>query len=42
VAAQIGLRLGSRVSANVREGAERLAGLALVGLALLLTVEKVV
>jgi putative Mn2+ efflux pump MntP len=41
VAAQIGLRLGGRVSENVREGAERLAGLALLGLAVLLAVEKV-
>lgn len=40
-AAQIGLRLGGRVSERVREGAERLAGVALVGLAVLLTVEKV-
>ena len=40
-AAQIGLRLGSRVSENVREGAERLAGLALIGLAILLAAEKV-
>jgi putative Mn2+ efflux pump MntP len=41
VAAQIGLRLGGRVSKHAREGAERLAGLALVGLAVLLAVEKV-
>jgi putative Mn2+ efflux pump MntP len=37
---QIGLRLGSRISESLREGAERLAGLVLLGLALLLAVEQ--
>ena len=37
--AQLGLRLGSRVGEGVREGAERLAGVALLGLAVLLLVE---
>ena len=36
---QIGLRLGSRISESMRERAERLAGLVLLGLAVLLTVE---
>jgi putative Mn2+ efflux pump MntP len=40
-AAQIGLRLGTRLSERYREGAEQLAGLALIGLAALLLVEKV-
>jgi putative Mn2+ efflux pump MntP len=38
--AQLGLRLGSRLSEAFRERAERLAGLALLGLAVLLVVEK--
>lgn len=38
--AQIGLRLGARLNETLRERAEQLAGLALVGLALLLAVEK--
>jgi len=38
--AQIGLRLGARLNETLRERAEQLAGLALVGLALLLVVEK--
>jgi manganese efflux pump family protein len=38
--AQIGLRLGARLSETLRERAEQLAGLALVGLAILLVVEK--
>lgn len=37
---QLGLRLGGRLSARLREGAERLAGVALAGLALALLVEK--
>ncbi|MBV8257931.1 MAG: manganese efflux pump [Actinobacteria bacterium] len=37
---QLGLALGRRVGAEVQEGAERLAGLALLGLALLLVLEK--
>lgn len=40
VVAQVGLRLGSRLSERYREGAERLAGAALIGLAILLLVEK--
>ena len=39
--AQIGLRFGARLSETLRERAEQLAGLALVGLAVLLAVEKV-
>jgi putative Mn2+ efflux pump MntP len=37
VAAQLGLRLGARLGERIREGSERLAGVALVvlGLALL-------
>lgn len=38
--AQIGLRLGARLNETLRERAEQLAGLALLGLALLLVVEK--
>ena len=38
--AQIGLRLGARLSERSREAAERLAGAALIGLAVLLLVEK--
>jgi putative Mn2+ efflux pump MntP len=38
--AQIGLRLGARLKQSLRERAEQLAGLALVGLALLLAAEK--
>jgi putative Mn2+ efflux pump MntP len=40
VLAQLGLRLGTRVSENARETAERLAAIALIGLAALLTVER--
>ena len=40
VVAQLGLRLGSRLGQRVREGTERLAGLALLGLGILLLVEK--
>jgi len=40
VLAQLGLRLGGRLGARTREGAERLAGLALGGLALGLLIEK--
>jgi manganese efflux pump family protein len=42
VLAQLGLRLGSRLSARLREGAERVAGIALAGLAVVLLVEKLV
>jgi manganese efflux pump family protein len=38
--AQIGLRLGARLNETLRERAEQLAGLALLGLAFLLVVEK--
>ena len=38
--AQIGLRLGSHLNETLRERAEQLAGLALLGLAVLLGVEK--
>ena len=41
VAAQVGLRIGARLGERVREGAERLAGIALVGLAVVLAVERV-
>jgi manganese efflux pump family protein len=40
LAAQIGLRVGSRISAAGREAAERLAAAALLGLALFLLVDK--
>jgi putative Mn2+ efflux pump MntP len=39
--AQIGMRLGAQLNESLREHAEQLAGLALIGLAVLLTVEKV-
>jgi putative Mn2+ efflux pump MntP len=41
IVAQLGLRLGARLSEALRERAEQLAGLALIGLALLLAIEKV-
>jgi putative Mn2+ efflux pump MntP len=37
---QLGLRVGARLNETVREGTERIAGLALIGLALLLLVEQ--
>jgi manganese efflux pump family protein len=40
IVAQVGLRLGSRLSGRVREGAERLAGAALTGLGIVLLTEK--
>jgi putative Mn2+ efflux pump MntP len=40
VVAQLGLRLGARLSVTLREGAERLAGVALTALALVLLGEK--
>jgi len=40
IVAQLGLRLGSRLSGRVREGAERLAGGALTALAIVLLTEK--
>jgi putative Mn2+ efflux pump MntP len=39
---QLGLRLGNRLSERTRESAERIAGLALTGLAIVLLVEKLV
>jgi len=41
VVAQLGLRLGTRISEHARENAERLAGVALIGLAVLLGVEQI-
>ena len=40
VVAQVGLRLGSRLGEAAREWAERLAGIALVGLGLLILIEQ--
>jgi manganese efflux pump family protein len=40
VLTQLGLRLGNRLSERLREGAERLAGLALTTLAIVLLAEK--
>jgi Putative manganese efflux pump len=40
VVAQLGLRLGNRLSEHLREGAERLAGVALTGLGTWLLAEK--
>jgi putative Mn2+ efflux pump MntP len=40
--AQFGLRLGARLNESLRERAEQLAGLVLVGLALLLSIERLV
>jgi putative Mn2+ efflux pump MntP len=42
VVTQLGLRLGHRLSERLREGAERLAGLALITLGVVLLVERVV
>ncbi|OAI39324.1 hypothetical protein AYO39_00575 [Actinobacteria bacterium SCGC AG-212-D09] len=42
VAAQLGLRLGARLSEGLRERAELLAGVALIALGLILLVEKAV
>jgi putative Mn2+ efflux pump MntP len=42
VITQLGLRLGSRLSERLREGAERLAGAALSGLGVVLLIEKLV
>ena len=41
VVAQVGLRLGARLSERSREAAEKLAGAVLIGLAVLLLVEQV-
>jgi manganese efflux pump family protein len=40
LAAQLGLRLGTRLNEKLREGAERLAGIALLGLGTFFLVEK--
>ena len=40
IVTQLGLRLGQRLGERVREGAERLAGIALAGLGIVLAVEK--
>ena len=40
VVAQLGLRLGARIGEGIREGAERLAGVALAGLGLVLLAER--
>jgi putative Mn2+ efflux pump MntP len=40
IVAQLGLRLGSRLSERLREGAERLAGAALTALGIVLLAEK--
>jgi manganese efflux pump family protein len=40
IVAQLGLRLGSRLSEAAREGAEKIAGLALIGLGLLILIQK--
>jgi putative Mn2+ efflux pump MntP len=40
IVTQLGLRFGNRLGERLREGAERLAGLALTGLAVALLVEK--
>jgi putative Mn2+ efflux pump MntP len=40
IVTQLGLRFGNRLSDRLRDGAERLAGLALAGLAVALLVEK--
>jgi putative Mn2+ efflux pump MntP len=42
VVAELGLRLGTRISEHARENVERLAGVALIGLAVLLVVERIV
>ena len=42
VAAQLGLRLGSRLGVAAREWAERLAGIALLGIGALILVEQLV
>jgi putative Mn2+ efflux pump MntP len=42
IVAQLGLRLGNRLSDRLREGAERLAGVALTALGLVLLAEKLV
>jgi manganese efflux pump family protein len=40
IVTQVGLRLGARLSLRLREGAERLAGVALIGLGVALFAEQ--
>jgi len=40
IVTQLGLRLGSRLSDRLRDGAERLAGAALIGLGMALLAER--
>jgi putative Mn2+ efflux pump MntP len=42
ILSQLGLRLGARLSERMREGAERLAGVALLGIGAALLLEKIV
>lgn len=42
VAAQLGLRLGARLSERLRDGAERVAGVALAALGVVLLLEKAI
>lgn len=42
VVTQLGLRLGHRLSERLRDGAERLAGVALIALAVVLLAEKLI
>jgi manganese efflux pump family protein len=42
IVTQLGIRLGARLGERIREGAERLAGVALTALGLILLVEKLV
>ena len=42
IVTQLGLRLGQRIGESVRESAERLAGLALAALGLILLIEKLI
>ena len=41
VVAQLGFRLGARIGKTARDWAERLAGIALLGLAILIAAEKI-
>jgi len=41
IVSQLGLRLGTRITEHARENVERLAGVALIGLAVLILVERV-
>jgi putative Mn2+ efflux pump MntP len=42
ILSQLGLRLGTRITEHARENVERLAGVALIGLAVLILVEQLV